>query len=374
MGFNEAITYFRNKVHKADNNSLENLHSDLPKIIITDTLLLTTLGQWMGVLPDSVKIGGNGTYVITHLFANELIKKGNISRDDFELVNKKFANIIKMAGFGQGNTCKLYNFDNKNLAFDCMFEETGEIAKMKISLGDYWENLPSLCIDFDGIKIVYEYLSENEDRPDKLYIQHVTKDIDDKDKKFYHFVSQFSYYGDVYDSENKVSVKIDYPNILEMDRNTNPYVDEKKMEEALSSITFPVNIEELCHIVSNSLLGEVNDFKNISITVKKMNGMKEGNVTDQAEFSNGYLVKLIITRDGKKITLTNFEEWAYNTDRYTVSQTNDKNVSYGFRDVSINDLDTIPTPQEMISTASEEVEKVRILAKTLLQPKKKNTE
>ena len=78
MGFNDAITYFRNKIQKKDNNSLEDLHSDLPKIIITDAELLTALGQWIGILPDSVRIGGNGTYVITHLSANDLIKKGNI--------------------------------------------------------------------------------------------------------------------------------------------------------------------------------------------------------------------------------------------------------------------------------------------------------
>lgn len=373
MGFRDAIAYFRNRKNNKIIN-LEEMYPDCPKVVIDDDILTVTLGQWMGKLPDSIKASGKGMAIITHLDADELLARKIISKQELDVIKKRFANILKMAGFGKGNTCVLKDFDDDELTFKCSFSETGEVADMRVRFGSWIDNGPELYIDFDGINTVYDFWSANEEHPDRLDIQSITKEVDGNGKKFHHYASQYTYYGDVYDDENRVYVKIDYPKSVDRDNVDNPYIDKEKMEEVISSTTFPVNINELCNNVASALLVDPKEIRNISIIVRKMAGKKELNITNQAEFNNGTLVKLVITRNGKTITLSNFEEWSYNTDKYAVTQTNDKNVSYGFKSMPVDELESMPTPQEMINTAAEEVEQVRVLAKTLLQPNKKTTE
>lgn len=371
MNLKKAIEYFKNRKNK--NVNLEELYPNCPEVVIDDKELTVTLGQWMGKLPDSIKTGGNGMFFISHLDASELLARKMISQSDLDLITKRFANILKIAGFGEGNTCVLDRFDDENLTFRCVFSETGEVADMRVRFGSWVDNGPELYIDFDGIKTVYDFWHANEEQPDRLDLQSVTKDIDGNGKNFHHYASQYTYYGDVYDDENRVYVQIDYPERLDKGKE-NPYIDMDKMEEAISSVTFPISIEDLCSKVSGALKVEPKAFNKISIKVRKMKGRKELNVTDQADFNQGNLVTLTVTKNGKTITLSNFEEWSYNTDKYAVTQTNDKSVSYGFKRMPVDELETMPTPNEIINTASQEVEQVRVLAKRLLEQRKKTTE
>lgn len=373
MNIKNAIAYFKNRKNKKDDFDLEQVYTDCPEVIIDDKILTITLGQWMGKLPDSIKTSGNGMAIISHLDADELLAKKMISKSDLEIIKKRFANILKMAGFGKGNTCVLNSFNEDTLTFKCDFYDTDQIADMRIRFGSWFDNGPELYVDFDGINTVYEFWSANKEHPDRLDVQSVTKEIDGRGKKFRHFNSEFSYYGDVYDEENKLSVVIEYPKSLASKQSDNPYVDKEKIEELLSTITFPADLEDICSKVASALLVDSKEFEKISIIVRKMKGHKELNITNQAEFNKDFLVKLIITKNGKTVMLSNFEEWSYNTENYVISQTNDKNVSYGFKSMPVDELDVMPTPQEMISTASKEVENVRVLAKTLLQ-KNKTTE
>lgn len=337
-----------------------------PKVNIEDKELAVTLGQWMGYLPDSIKTGGSNFSVITSMTAQELLKRKKVTEDDFIYINSKFANILKMAGFGEGNACTLRNFNEEDLAFICSFDGSGDEALMKIRFGSWLDDGPQLTIDFDEIKTVYNYWDFNDHRKPRLEKNYFEKKLDDQGRKFYHYVSPYTYYGDVYDDNNRLYVQIEYPDKTD-ESNPQSFIDEETMETLLSQITFPADLEDICRKVSSSLKVDSKNFPTISIKVEKNNDKDKKVVTDEALYQNGMLIKLVITKNNKTITLSNFEEWSYRTNEFAVSQTNDKSVSYGFSSMPIDKLETMPSPKEIVEIASKEVEDTRVLAKRLFK-------
>lgn len=365
MKLKDAIEYFKNRKKEKVETSLEELFPNCPELTITDNELLVTLGQWMGKLPDSVKIGGNGMFFITHLDANELLAKNKISDTELKVIEKRFANLLRMAGFGKGNICALDNFDRKNLTFDCYFYGTGDEAKMRISFGSWIDSGPELIIEYDQIKTIYDYIRAYEDEPDRLQVQSVTKEVDGNGKKFHRYVSRYTYYGYVYDKDNKLSVKIDYPEAVKED-GKNSFVDIEKMEEVLSSVTFPTEIEDLCKKVASALLVDSKELGNLEITVRKMKDQEELNVTDQAHFYEGQFRSLTKTKNGKTITVDQFDAWSYTTPTYKVNQTADNQLNCSYTNMPLTELVTMSTPQELVESLTPEVEDVKKLAKNLL--------
>lgn len=346
---------------------------DCPEVRINDTELSVTLGQWMGILPDAVKTGGNGMYVISSLDASELIKKGGISKMDFATIIRRFSNILKMAGFGTGNTCILDRFDGEKLSFRCTFEETGEVAEMKIRFGSWLDECPAFIIEFDGIVSRYDYWHADNKKPDRLHLSNVVKDLDNEGKKkFYHYVSEFRYIASVYDDENKIEVEIQYPESLEYGHTENPYVNKELLEEILSSVTFPIDIETLVARIPEALSNDAKAYPTISVVIKKLSKdqSKKDKVTDEAIFKNGTFDKLTITRNGKIVTVDQFDTWSYSTDIANVAQTQTPNhgraINYGYKEIPVDEFEHLESPQVLVNEAKKEVEEVKILAKTML--------
>lgn len=344
--------------------------TDCPEVKINNPKLTVTLGQWMNILPDAVKCGGNGMFVISHLGADELMRKQGVTRLEYSKIIRKFSKLLSMAGFGTGNTCVLDHFDDQHYTFRCTFEETGEVANMKIGFGSWMDEGPTFVIDFDGIKSTYDYWHEDKKNPDRLHLSHVVKSLDkNSNKEFYHYVSEFRYIGTVYDDENRVEVEIQYPDSLDYGHTVNPYVNKELLEEILSSVSFPVNIQELVARIAGALSCDTNIYPTISVVVKKI-GAKEFITTDEAIFKNGEFDKLTVTRNGKKVTVDQFDTWSYSTDIANVSQIKNpdqsKSLNYGYKSIPVDDFEHLESPQVLIDEAKKEVEDVKTLAKTML--------
>ena len=351
--------------------------SDTPEVRINETELTVTLGQWMGLLPDAVKSGGNGMTIISSLDASELIKRNGISKIDFATIIRRFSYILSMIGIGSDNTCILDNFNEEDLSFRCNFFESGEIASMKIRFGSWLDECPALIVEFDGIVAKYDYWHADKKKPDRIHLSSVVKDLDkDGNKKFYHYVSEFRYIGSVYDKENKVELEIKYPDSLEYGYSENPYVNVDLLEEILSSVSFPVDIESLVAKLPKALLLEAKDFPTISVAVKKLEENKKDKVTDEAIFKNGEFEKLTLTRNGKKVTVDQFDTWSYSTDIANVSQITTPNhgraLNYGYKSIPVDEFEHLESPQVLVDEAKKEVEEVKLLAKTMLQKRTTN--
>jgi len=352
----------------------ERYNSQCPIVKINDIDLVVTLGQWMGILPDSVKTGGNGMFVITQLSAEELLKRKGVSKSSLSAIVKKVSYLLHKVGFGADNTCILDSFDEEKLSFNCSFSETGEVANMKIRFGSFLDEGPSLTIEYDKIISRYDYWHETKERPDRLNLEYVVKEVDSTtNKKFYHYVSEYRYCGSVYDDNNKVEVEVAYPKSLENGNMDNPYVNKELLEAIISSFTFPVDIEDLVSRITAGFKVGSNEFPEISIIVKKIDKDKKETVTDQALFKMGEFVKLTITKNEKRISINNFDQWSYSTDKSYVNQTSTDNenvsIDCGYKYIPAHEVEQLETPQVLVSQAREDVKEVKMLAKRMLQKK-----
>jgi hypothetical protein len=374
MNLKEAISFFKKRnINKNFVEQVGQYDQDCPQVIIKNIELIVSLGQWMGALPDAVKTGGNGMFVITQIDADELMKKKKITDKDLSYIVGRFSNILRMAGFGKDNICTLDRFEPDDLSFICTFDNTGESSNMKIRFGTWLDDGPALFIDYDNIHSVYEFWHEDKHHPDRLYLQYVTKDLDKNgNKKFYHYVSEFRYIAAVYDKDSRLDIEIQYPESLEYGFTDNPYVDREKFEELLSSINFTEDIESIVSKIPEMLMLDTEKYPIISVVIKKL-GIDNGKdlITDEATFKNGQFTKLIITKNDKKIVVDNFDTWSYATDVAFVDQiaTPDqkKTISYGYREVPIDDVDNLVSPQLLVSEAKGYVEEVKKLGKVMLQ-------
>ena len=366
-----SIKSIISKLKGEKSNNIDYIITDgCPKVNIDDKELAITLGQWMGCLPDSLKSTKGDVSIITSMTPQELLKRKRITEDDYDLINSKFGKILKLAGFGEGNNCVLNNFNDDDLSFNCSFSGSGDVANMRVRFGSWLDEGPTLIINFDEIKTVYNYWTYSDERPANLEVQYIEKKLDNQGRKFYRYMSPYSYYADVYDDNYRLYVQIEYPDKNNENKDKNLYINEETMESLLSQITFPADLENICQKVSNGLNVDPKSLPTISIKVKKMVEKNNDVVIDEVLYKNGMLTKLIITKYGKTITLSNFEQWSYKTEDYDISQMNNKSVSYGFTNMPIDKLETMLSPKEMVNVASQEVENVRTLAKTLFNQKK----
>lgn len=378
MGFKDALAYFRNRKNNKNIN-LEEMYPDCSNVTIKDQRLAVTIGQWLGTLPNAIKTTGQGFITISSLTADEYMSRKHVKQDELAIIAKRFANVLKMAGFGLGNDCTLSNFDDEELTFDCVFNNTGEIARMEISFGDGFEYSNELTIEFDNIVQKYDFFNRyNEkidDKEDVLSLQSIKKETE-CGNTFKRYISPYRYFGTIEEGKYKIEIEITYPEENEATYPENDYVDEDKLEQLLSFADQPAEIVDLYYGVLKALKQPVASYGiSIKATRKDMVDEKEIiTVTDAIVCRGSFLSEFTINKNGRIITVKPHGVWSYNSLEWQISHHAFDRISYSLNNSVITEekLSKMPSPQDAYIEAKQEAENVRKLAKTLIEKKKSN--
>lgn len=333
-------------------------------LMIDDDLLLIMLGQWMGVYPDCVKTSGPGLSIYESLDPKDFKKRHKITVKERNQIENRFAMLLQQAGYNIEDICILEDYDNEEYTFTGNFFSLDGVVNFGIRFGDFFEECPNMRINDNGSYSIYNY----DRKKDKLSLESVTKELENGNT-FHRYVSEYSYYGDVYNDSERIEVAIKYPEPLNDGENT--YVDEEMMEVILSSVVFPISIEELCNRIASCLMVDSDMYPSISIVIKK-NVNDKSIISDEARFKDGKFEKLVISKDGKKVTVDRFDNWSYDTDTHTINHTLDNEVSYGFKSMPVEQFEAMPTPQELVNNATNEVEAVKGITLSLMKKNKSN--
>ena len=379
MGFKDAITYFKNRINKDKNINLEELYPGCSNVIIKDKRLAVTIGQWLGALPDAIKTTGKGFITISSLTADEYMSRKHVKQEELAIIAKRFANVLKMAGFGLGNDCTLSNFDDEELTFDCVFNNTGEVARMEISFGDGFEYSNELIVEFDNIVQKYDffnrYSEQIDDKEDVLSLQSIKKETE-YGNTFERQLSPYRYYGRIEDGKYRIDIEISYPDDNEASYPENDYVDEEKLESLLAIADHPAEIVELYYGVLKSLKLPASSYGlNIKASRKDIvDGKEKITVTDAIVCSGSFLNEFTINKNGRIITVKPHGVWSYNSLEWQISHHAFDRITYSLNDSVINEekLSEMPSPHDAYIEAKQEAENVRKLAKTLIEKKKSN--
>lgn len=341
------------------------------QLCIENEELLVRLGQWMDIYPDSVKHTEGCVTVYEDYEPRYFLRRHKITVAERDEIENRLAIILQMAGFDMEDICVLEQFDDENLSFVGTFLDLTNDVNFSLRFGDFFEEPRNIRIAHDGVYSVYNYQPASKHKPDMITLDTTTKELDGN-RKFHRYVSEFNYYGDVYDDENRLEVEVKYPECLgKGDTTDNPYIYLDKMEEIISGITFPTTIEDVCSKISLGLRGDVSRFPVVRVVISKKVNDKSV-VTDEARFKDGKFDKLVITKNGKTVTVDKFNNWSYDTDTHTVHHMAEDEVSYGFKGMPVDQFEAMPTPQELVSSAASEVEEVKGMAYTLFNKKSKS--
>ncbi len=377
MGFKDAVAYFKNRRNKKIN--LDEMYPDCSNVTIKDKKLAVTIGQWLGTLPDAIKTTGKGFITISSMTAEEYMSRKHVRQEELTIIAKRFANVLKMAGFGLGNDCTLSNFDDEELTFDCVFNNTGEVAHMEINFGDGFEYSNELIVEFDNIVQKYDffnrYSEQIDDKEDVLSLQSIKKETE-YGNTFERQLSPYRYYGRIEEGKYRIDIEISYPDDNKATYPENDYVDEEKLESLLAIADHPAEIVELYYGVLKSLKLPASSYGlNIKASRKDIvDGKEKITVTDAIVCSGSFLNEFTINKNGRIITVKPHGVWSYNSLEWQISHHAFDRITYSLNDSVINEekLSEMPSPHDAYIEAKQEAENVRKLAKTLIEKKKSN--
>ena len=246
MKYKDTIAFYNDRRNNSK-ASIERRYPNCPTLTIADDELTTAIGQWLGEIPlTSNEISKKKKDTDSYLTPSYLLRKKMVTERDLFLVTKRFANILRMIGISEDNICFLDNFKRpelKELSFDCYLYDTEEVIKIKLNFMT-WLNCPELIVERNGITTEYEHWYCKHNEPDRLGLQAVKKELGNERNVFY-YTGHEEFHGELVDKENKFTIDIEYPTTYESTDIDNPFVDYTKIEQVLSSISFPTDVETL---------------------------------------------------------------------------------------------------------------------------------
>ena len=350
---------------------VDNETFEIPKVIFEDLELQVTIGQWLGILSSRQGFGTEGITFYTHLSAEELMKKTNISAKDLDNISKKFGELFKMAGVDNSETCVLSQYDKEKFTFNCHFNNAGDSANISMRWGDPIENMPELKIDYHNNSKTYYFNESYENKPMKLSLEHYTLTNPENGNEVYRYLSKYRSSITLRNEDYQLTIENEKPINIEFDIfNDRDYVyklrNEEELKQYLLGLSFPITIDEVYKKICELSLENVSEYPMLSIKVEK-NINSTSLTTDLIYMNNGQLTKFVITRNGRTISLDNKDNWSFKTSEVTVSQNNEGIVNYSLHSIPKDMLDGVIKPSDLMKTVNQEVENVKTLSKTLFK-------
>ena len=364
MGLKDKLYNFLG-IKKEWKNKESLVNNTLLEVGINDELLVITLGQWLGILPDAIKIGNKDSHYYNSLSATDFLKRYVLTKDQKRMICKRVAYLFELAGFGYDDICMLQNFDDEKLTFKACFTKYDDLD-CEITWGHFLDACAQLRIR-NG-KEYYKYDFSSNKKEDKLSLE-VYENSLDNGNTYHYYDSEYRYHGKIFNDQYRLNVEIKYPEDIK--DSDNIYVDKVKMQNILSEISFPADIQKICTLVSSALLVEPNLFPEINVCVKKvLEDKKQDEIIDKAVFKNGEFHEFVITKDGKTIVVDKFDNWSIKDKYHSVTGNSDVEIGYVVNKVPKGQLALYNNPVMIIDSALFDYEDAKGIALTLLKKEK----
>lgn len=332
------------------------------KIIFKDALLEITLGQWFGILHDSVasRIPGMGI-IYSHLDGKRLL--GNpIPKEQKEEIQKKAREMFDTFGF-QNESIVLKNFVSHENEFDILLKDKNQTYKGCFRFGDMIDFAPEFILSSENFKKVYEYWSSK----NSYTLSSYELKNNEKGNMVSRYCSPYRYNVTFNNESYQGSISFAYPEHISDEfglMNENPYVNVKELDEFLIDLDYPVRALDIYH----KLLSEINIPKekldiNVSIHSKTDIPFQEEISTEE-----GIVQSISVTRN-QRIMSWSDNGWSLRSGNFSVSKNANGKYSYSSDNLSEKDLmyslsqkDEIEMVEQEVFKTKEEVKK-RLLLK-----------
>ena len=336
-------------------------------IVFNDVNLEVTVGQWLGLLSNT-KVNNEGSIQIyTHLSAEELRNKTNISNEKFNEINRTFRELLTKVGIDSNEICILDKFDKENFSFNCHLKNENKDAKISLRWGDFIDFLPEFVIELDNRKKVYEYSEPYEDRDYKFQLQCEDDKNVENENSYHRFYSPYSVPITITNDNYKFELNVANEEDLNVDlisRYVFELNNEEKLKEYLLGLSLPIKIDEVYKKICEISLDSIEKYPAFSIKVTQKIDKENSKVTDKIVLKYGKLEEFKITRNGKTIYIDKNNCWRYDNNKIYASENENGDINFEAKGMSKEEILKLNI-DEQIKLIDDDIEQVKKLSKTL---------
>lgn len=339
-------------------NSFEVFNGDtLPSIVFPDTVSITALGQWLGILPSEVPVGMSDFAPYRRLKAEEVAKK----ELNFNLINdigKRLSEVFTSIGITPMERIIIHDVKEEQGTFQVTLERERKSLTVFYHYGKKMESYPQFSIVEGKDITTYNLLPNGE-----VEIGHYSKTIDKTIVQFWSSQEKCLYLTSFTDQNIEVSVKI--TTLKEKKAST---IQGKGLENCLLHVRMAyLPFEELFSMIALNFQEKLESYPSIIVQRSHITEQKK-EVLDRIEIESGELVSFTLTRDKRKVTIGKTEDdWRYEKDGVTFEKSQGKGTSYTISAID-QEIDTL-NPRGDYEDAKEAVQKTKKLTEGMLGKK-----
>ncbi len=338
----------------------------VPKVIFNDEELHVIVGQWLEVLASkNCSRVGVGASLITQLPADSLLQSG-ISQDEWAEVDYTFGMLLKQIGIEEKETCLFDDYNKEEFSFNCHFQELNDDAKIRLRWGSLIDDLPAMIIEYKNIVRAYDYHVGNSERPKAITISSFTAKNPENGNKVSTYASPYNANFEVSNADIIMNITVDRPEEIDA---RGDYIfrlkNDDKLVEYFLDMSFPPNLAEVYKKICEVGIDSVDDYPRFSIKVEKKAENKKAVITDRILVKKGRLCNFILTRNGKKVGIDCQGNTMYEENRFAINKSHGGGLDYHLNVNPNEDINSVGTLPDHVKKAQDEVEEVRLLAKTI---------
>lgn len=288
-----------------------------------------------------------------------------------------FSDILYKIGFNKNDIIKIYETKDKYVyGYTVNNEDRNSKNIIKLSYGSMVDFGPEIIIENEyGFKR-YDCIPRSWNKDSEVVELNSFENKIDEFKSYRASCFIYSYLVEFKYSDHKILINI--KKNIEDDKKIN-LKNELELEKYLSSLVFPLSITDLYNNICNICEIDVNKYPSFSVEVSKNDENSQKKITDMISLKNGIVNEFCITKDGKRIYVSNNGDWSYDMiDLDLVSfslESKNQKINCIVSSNSNSELDdyTDSLIKYDISTARKEVEDTKVLVRSMFS-KKSNSE
>lgn len=357
----------KNRLSKKNKEEgIRNATNNVPTVSFEDARLELIVGQWLGILPAYKSIGGEDLSIMVPLDEGELAKKAVIPRKQLENIELAFGEVLKKAGIDQNEVCALYNFDREKMTFKCHLGISDKEASIQLEWGDMIDTAPTLIIALNGVTKTYEYYAGTR----RMYLSRCVR-VNETGCEYSRNFEIYRAYFNLENSQFRLSLEVKRPYGVEGDYTafySYSLEKEREIEEYLSSLSLPIQIQEVYRHIHAIMGDAINAYPTFGITIEKCLENGEHEMIEEVFLSYGELENFMVTNEDRSIAFNKDGDWTYRKGKLTVRK---ENVAINYYLDSIEKAEDLRefSPYEEYDEAKTHVEKAKTMTMQMLDKK-----
>lgn len=262
----------------------KNIEKEDSTVIFDDVLLQVIMGQWLGILPSSIKKG----FLFFHYYqpqeSKELLYGNKVTKKKLKQIETQFINLMNIFGL-EDDIYVIKDFDRDNNLFNCNLFNKKETASIKYIFDNFLTFPSAFIVNYEGIVSKYSFIT------DKVSYENILISIQREKRNFIENANLSSYKIEAFNKA--LNITVEYFKQLKSLDELNSLIDINGVNAFLEdSNILQQSLIDVSKIFSECLRKNISSYRKVQLSfIQNIDG---NNCKSKLEISNGQIKELII--------------------------------------------------------------------------------